>query len=363
MPWTWELPSWPQFEYSPNSILEKEQRLLLSLGSAQTYLKSLDPSQKNKFIVEILSEEGLESSKIEGEILERESLQSSIRKHFEPDPDKKPTHNKESGMADVLCSVYETYDQPLTAPMLWSWHSHLFSSSDLTDRGMFRTHVEPMQIISNRYGDAKIYFEAPPSLKIPFEMKRFIEWFNSTNGKLPILERAAIAHVYFELIHPFEDGNGRIGRLLVEKVLSQGIHKPVLIALSKVLERRKKQYYAELERCNRTLEIQPWIEYFSDVIIEGQQESLHLLHFLIEKSKILTHFAGKLNERQDKALLRMFAEGPKGFAGGLSADKYISITKAARATATRDLADLVQKGILIKTGELRHTRYWLNTAS
>src|SRR5262249_19254401 len=153
--------------------------------------------------------------------------------------------------------------------------------------------------------------------------------------------RAAIAHVYFESIHPFEDGNGRIGRVLIEKVLSQGVGQPLLIAVSKVLEKRRKEYYAALERCNQTLEIEHWVSFFADVVLQAQEESMNLLYFLIEKSRLLTALSGQLNPRQEKALLRMFAEGPSGFKGGLSAENYIAITKTSRATATRDLVDLV----------------------
>ena len=127
-----------------------------------------------------------------------------------------------------------------------------------------------------------------------------------------------------------------------------------------MLEKRKKEYYTAIERCNRTLEVQHWVEFFADVVLQAQEESMGLLYFLIEKSKMLISLSRQLNPRQEKALLRMFAEGLNGFKGGLSAENYIAITKASRATATRDLNDLVQKEALIKTGELRHTRYWLN---
>ena len=173
-------------------------------------------------------------------------------------------------------------------------------------------------------------------------------------------EAAAIAHIYFESIHPFEDGNGRIGRILVEKILSQGVGQPLLIAVSKVLEKKKKEYYLELGKCNQALEVQDWVEFFSKAILQAQEESINLLFFLIKKSKLFSTLAGQINARQEKALLRMFAEGPDGFQGGLSAENYISITKTSRATATRDLTDLLDKGAFIKTGELRHTRYRLN---
>jgi Fic family protein len=244
--------------------------------------------------------------------------------------------------------------------MLCKWHERLFRDQPhIVDCGKYRTHAEPMQIVAHRYDSTKVFYEAPPSTKVPNEMNAFIHWFNSSAGE-PILIRAAIAHVYFESIHPFEDGNGRIGRILVEKILSQGVERPILIAVSKILEKRRKEYYAALERCNRTLEVDHWVEFFAEVILQAQEETMTLLYFLIAKSKMLTTLSGELNPRQEKVLLRIFAEGPSGLKGGLSAENYIAITKTSRATATRDLNELVQMKVLVKIGELRHTRYELN---
>jgi Fic family protein len=231
--------------------------------------------------------------------------------------------------------------------------------SHIEERGRYRTHSEPMQIVARRYDNARVYFEAPPSINIPNEMERFISWFNDGATVGPILGRAAIAHLYFENIHPFEDGNGRIGRALVEKILSQGVQRPVLIAVSNILEKDKKNYYASLEKCNRSLDANGWVEFFSATILKAQEESIELLLFLMEKAKIFTKLSGKINPRQEKALRKLFESGPEGFKGGLSAENYISITKASRASTTRDLAHLVELGALMRTGELRHTRYWL----
>jgi Fic family protein len=361
MRWNWELPDWPKFNYDPGRISQLERQFLLGAGSAFAYLKTIGEQEYNRFIVEILSLEGLESSRIEGEILDRESLQSSIKQHFGLQTTLKQGANKESRMAELLCNVYESFDKPLTHEMLWHWHSMLFKgSSGIADCGTYRTHAEPMQIVSNRHGSQRVFFEAPPSERVFREMAGFIDWFNSTNAPGSILGRAAIAHIHFESIHPFEDGNGRIGRVLVEKILSQGVGRPVLIAISRMLEKRKKEYYSALEKCNRTLDVQHWVEFFSDVILQAHEESISLLYFLIEKSKMLSALSGQINPRQTKVLLRMFAEGPDGFKGGLSAENYIAITKTTRATATRDLTDLVEKGALVKSGELRHTRYRLN---
>lgn len=361
MPWNRELPLWPRFTYHPENIIPQERQFLLNVGRECAFLKSINEEEYNQFVIEILSSEGIESSRIEGELLDRESLQSSIKKHFGLKSFQKRNSYKEQGMADLLFTVYESFNRPLTHEMLWEWHSKLLSDPSSTiESGKYRTHIEPMQIISHRYDAPKVFFEAPPSAKVFDEMSQFIDWFNIKSESEPILGRAAIAHIYFESIHPFEDGNGRIGRLLIEKVLSQGVEKAVLLAVSQILEKRKKEYYAALETGNRALEVSYWVEFFANVVLQAQVESMGLLYFLINKSKLLTALSGQLNSRQEKALLRMFAEGKDGFKGGLSADNYMAITKASRATATRDLADLVEKGGLKKNGELRHTRYWLN---
>lgn len=363
MTWNWELPDWPKFTYNPDDIALIERKFLIDMGSACACLKTIDAEEYHLFVVEILSTEGIKSSKIEGEVLDRESLQSSIKRHFGLKEDTKKVKEKEAGMAGTLISLYHTFQEPLTHEMLWHWHALLFQGDTHLTKGSYRTHAEPMQIISNKIGSEKVYFEAPPSDRVFQEMTHFITWFNQSQGSSPILGRAALAHLYFENIHPFEDGNGRIGRLLVEKILSQEAKRPILIAVSKVLEKRRKEYYAALERMNRSLEANEWVKFFAETIVQAEQESLSLLYFLIEKSKLLFSLLGQLSSRQEKVLLRMFAEGPEGFQGGLSAENYIAITKASRATATRDLSDLVEKGALVKKGELRHTRYWLNLTS
>ncbi len=191
-------------------------------------------------------------------------------------------------------------------------------------------------------------------------MTQFIDWFNQSLHRGSLLTRAAVAHLYFESIHPFEDGNGRIGRAIVEKALSQSLGQPIVLAISQVIVQRKREYYAALERCNKTLNIEKWVHFFADIIVEAQKTALEMIEFLIGKSRLMNDLNGKINARQEKVLLRMFAEGITGFTAGLSAENYIVITKTSTATTTRDLADLVEKGALHKTGQLRHTRYWLN---
>lgn len=360
MTWNWQLNNWPHFYYESAALVTSERKFLQGVGGVTAILNQMAKEERVHFIIELLSTEGLKSSQIEGEVLQRESLQSSIRRHFGLQSKLNKTAYREKGIADLLCLIYETYNQPLTHEMLHEWHRLLMQQhSEIENLGCYRTHDEPMQIVSRRYGDPNVHFEAPPSRFIQQEMDQFITWFNNPEQNQLILGRAAQAHVYFESIHPFEDGNGRIGRAIVEKLLSQALGHPTLIAVSQVIERRKKEYYQYLAECNRSLQIDRWAVFFAEAILQAQQISIQQIEFMIYKAKLMNSLTGKINARQEKALLRMFEEGPEGFAGGLSAENYIAITKASKATATRDLADLVAKSALIRTGELRHTRYWL----
>ncbi len=361
MLWNWEHKNWPQFTYDSDQISQREKEFLLAVGKASGCLKSVNEGDSRKLIIEILSLEGLESAKIEGETLDRESLQSSIKRHFGLNSAPKKPSVKEAGMAELLCNAYETFDKPLTHEMLGQWHALLFKGrSDGIEIGEYRTHKEPMQIVSNRYGSLKVFFEAPPSKQVKKEMDVFIKWFNESRKKLSALQRAAIAHIYFESIHPFEDGNGRIGRVLVEKILSQSVGEAVLVAISHVLKKRKKEYYEELQKCNLNLDATDWVAFFTHVILQAQQESIERIYFILTKSKMLAALSEKLNARQEKVLIRIFAEGATGFKGGLSAKNYMSIVKCSRATATRDLNELVHIKALIKVGDLRYARYLLN---
>ena len=167
-------------------------------------------------------------------------------------------------------------------------------------------------------------------------------------------------HLYFVCVHPFEDGNGRIGRALAEKSLAQNLGHPSLIALAYTIERKRKDYYAALELNNKDLEVTEWLTYFAEAIVEAQSTTIKRVDFYIAKAKYYERLRGQFGERQAKVITRMFKEGLDGFKGGLSAENYISITGTSRATATRDLQDLLEKRALTKKGELRHTRYFLN---
>lgn len=253
---------------------------------------------------------------------------------------------------------------PLTEEVLGDWHRLVLSGrSDIDVVGRYREREDAMQVVSGALHKPTVHFEAPPSREMAMEMARFLEWFAASgpggNMPLPGLTRSGLAHLYFVTIHPFGDGNGRIGRAIAEKALSQAIGQPSLIALSQTIQRRRSAYYDALEAANKANEVSDWLAYWAETVLEAQTHSL-ALDFLLEKTRFHDRFRGKLNPRQEKVVARMFREGLDGAKGGLSAANYISITDTSRATATRDLQELVALGAMGQTGTLKSTRYYLN---
>jgi Fic family protein len=309
-----------------------------------------------------MSTEAVTTSEIEGEILDRASVQSSLRKQLGLATDERRVRPAERGIAEMMVDLYRSYAKPLSEETLFRWHRMVMSGSpNVKNIGFYRIGAEPMQVVSGPVHNPRVHFEAPPSARVPLEMERFIAWFRQTetgrDETLPALTRAGIAHLYFESIHPFEDGNGRIGRAIAEKALAQSLGQPTLTALAATILGRRKRYYAELESANKENDITRWLMWFAGAAIEAQRRTIALVGFLIDKTRLLDQLRGQLNERQEKVLMRMFREGPEGFRVGLSAGKYSTITGSSPATTTRDLADLVAKGALTREGERRYARY------
>ena len=364
MTWNWQRPEWPKFAWNQSRLAIAEQQFLVGGGFFVGAVKQMGEEDRNVLTVEAMSTEALTTSEIEGEFLDRASVQSSIRRQLGMATDNRKIAPAERGVSDMVVDLCKTFAAPLSEEMLFDWHRMLMSGrQDVTDFGRYRTGSEPMQVLSGTIGTPKIHFEAPPSARVPSEMAQFMAWFNRTAPgdaePLAALTRAGLAHLYFESVHPFEDGNGRIGRAIAEKSLAQSLGQPPLIALASTILARRARYYTELEAVNKENEITNWLAWFAGVIIEAQRRTIALIEFLIDRTILLDGLSGKLNERQQKALQRMFREGPEGFKGGLSAGKYSTITGASPATTTRDLADLTEKGALIREGERRHARYKL----
>ena len=365
MSWNWERADWPNFAWDQARLAKAEQQFLLSGGVLVGTVKHLSEADREQLTVEAMSTEAVTTSEIEGEILDRASVQSSICKQLGLTSDQRRVRPAEHGIAEMMVDLYRSFSETLSKGMLFRWHEMIVSGRrDLKDVGRFRTGTEPMQVVSGRIDAPRIYFEAPPASRVISEMKQFLEWFARTgkDGQQPLsaLTRAAIAHLYFESVHPFEDGNGRIGRAIAEKSLAESLGQPTLITLAATILLRRKAYYEALEAANKHNEITNWVAWFAGITIEAQRRTIALVEFLIDKTKLLDRLKGELNERQTKVLLRMFREGPEGFKGDLSAGKYTTIAGSSPATTTRDLSDLVSKGALSRDGELRHARYRLN---
>ncbi|MGJ8557173.1 MAG: Fic family protein, partial [Sulfitobacter geojensis] len=365
MAWNWQISGWPDFRYDAAALAPLEQRFLLSSGEILGAVHHVSSPERDQLRIDLLSDEAMKTSAIEGEILDRQSVQSSLRRQLGLSPDSYPTKPKEQGVTEMMVDVYSIYAEPLTHEMLFRWHSKLLSHDRrLESVGGYRQHEDAMQIVSGRVDRPTIHFEAPSSEQVPGEMDRYVDWFNMTAPgvaqPLPALTRAGLSHLYFESIHPFEDGNGRLVRALAEKSLAQNMGQPSLIALAYSIERERKAYYDQLEQHQKTLDVTPWLEWFAETVLTAQQVTLDRVGFFIAKARLYDQHRDQLNARQAKVIERMFREGPDGFKGGLSAENYISITGTSRATATRDLHDLVELEAFRRTGQRRYTRYWLN---
>ena len=366
--WNWQRKEWPKFRWESEALAAAEAKFPLQSGFLLGARRHVGADEQEGLLVELISGEAMKTSEIEGEFLDRASVQSSIQRNFGLRADKRRVPAAEKGIADMMVDLYRGFNKPLTHVGMHRWHKMLLGGRrDLKDIGRYRTHKEAMQVVSGRLDRPKVHFEAPPSRAMKKEMAAYLAWWKASApggaAPLPPLTRAGVAHLYFVSIHPYEDGNGRIGRALVEKSLAMHLGAPTLIALSETIHRKRKAYYDALQRNSRECEITDWLVYFADVVLTAQARSLRLVEFLIDKTRLHDRLRGRLNPRQEKVLARMFREGADGFKGGLSAENYIRITSASRATASRDLGDLVEKGALRRVGEKKSTRYYLRVGS
>jgi Fic family protein len=360
--WNWQQKTWPHFTYQIEPLSHLEDQFLRESGILLGVSQHMDPTDRESFMIELIVDEAVKTSEIEGEVLSRDSVQSSLRSHFGLAADHQKIPPAEYGVAELMMDLYRYFEQPLTSEMLCEWHRMLMNGRrDVKVIGAYRQDVEPMQVVSGPIHAYKVHFEAPPFEIVTEEMDKFIIWFNRTapggEAPLPALTRAGIVHLYFVCIHPFEDGNGRIARALAEKALSQSLKNPTLIALSYTIQAYRKNYYDRLNDNNKNMNIDNWLQYFAETILMAQKRSLSVADFLVHKAKFYMRYKTQMNERQAKVIGRLFKAGPSGFKGGLSAENYIAIAGTSRATATRDLHDLVEKKMLTQSGVKKSTRY------
>lgn len=368
MAYNWQQKDWPHFSFTLDEVEDVLLAFSEKTGRVSGILESLPAQTKLETIVDIILTEAIKTSAIEGEYPNRKDVLSSIRKNLGLHNDSAFIKDKSAaGLGELMIDVRDSFNEPLTENKLFAWHKMLLGTNNRIAAGVWRTHDEPMQVVSGALGKEKIHFEAPPSAAVASEMEAFINWFNNTAPgrkdeirKAPV--RAAIAHLYFESIHPFEDGNGRIGRAIAEKAISQTIGRPVLLSLSRTIEANKNNYYSSLEQAQQSNEITGWIKYFVSTSLAAQVEAESQVEFTLAKTKFFDQFIGQLNDRQLTVVKRMLEEGPGGFDGGMNARKYIGLTKTSKATATRDMQQLLEIGVFIPFGESggRSTSYKIN---
>ena len=258
------------------------------------------------------------------------------------------------GMVDILLDATLNYEKNLTTERLFGWHAALFPTGfsglhKIKVAGWRDDRQEPMRLVSGPIGREKIHFEAPPADRLEGEMENFCRWWEKSRDEMDGILRAGLAHLWFVLVHPFEDGNGRIARALTEMSLAQDENlSNRFYSLSSQIMAERNDYYEILNRTSReTGDITEWLKWFLGCMSRSIIRSNELLSIVMQKKRFWQHFAqAGLNHRQCKAVNRLLDAGPGGFEGSMTNRKYAGLTHISRATAQRELADLVAKGIL-----------------
>jgi Fic family protein len=365
-PWIWELPHWPDFTWDSAALTAPLSTARRAQGEVAGAGKLLDPDMDVSAQLEILTAEGTATSAIEGERFDPNALRSSLARRLGLPTAGLPAPARSlEGLVDVLLDAAQNYQQPLTLEKLFAWQAALFPTGR---SGLHEIRVgslrgeDPMRIVSGPIERERVHYIAPPRHRLDQEMRRFLAWYNAPPAGLDGLLRAGLAHAWFELIHPFDDGNGRIGRALLDRALAQDEGRTVrLYSLSARFMAVRDEYYDALEGISSgTLDVTRWLAWFLNQFTAAVHESEHTLARVLRKARFwIQHAQRPLNERQRKALNWMLDAGPEGFVGGMTNRKYAHLTKASPATAQRDLAELVELRCLSLVGAGRGARYEL----
>lgn len=303
---------------------------------------------------DILTEEAVQTSAIEGERLSKESVRSSVAKHLGLPAAGLPSANRHvDGLVEVLLDATGNFGAALTAARLKRWQAALFPTgfSNLARirTGQWRDPRKAMQVVSGAIGREKIHYEAPPGHGLEREMNRFLTWWKASLGKEEGLLRSGIAHFYFVTLHPFEDGNGRIARALTDMALAQDEKLSTrFYSLSSQIMAERDSYYAVLEECQKgNGDITEWLKWYLECYSRALGGSGRLIANALAKARFWRHFGStETNERQRKVIHRLLNAGPGGFLGALTTRKYVSMSHVSRATAFREISDLLEKKIL-----------------
>ena len=361
--WIWQYAEWPRFCWNNDSIIAPLAHVREKQGRLLGLMDGLGFDMQSASSLDVMTEDVLRNSEIEGLLLNAEHVRSSVARHLGLDTAGLPIpdHYTE-GVVQVMMDAVQQADAPLTEQRLFNWHAALFPTGRSgiipITVAAWRTGDEPMLVVSGAMGKEKIHYEAPPSDDVPRQMDLFIQWFNSESTTDPVL-KAAIAHLWFVNIHPFDDGNGRLTRTLTDMLLARADGSPRrFYSMSASILRDKKNYYDLLEYIGKHgLDITPWLLWFLKTMENAIDTATEKTQRVIRKSLFWQeHRNVALNERQIKVINRLW----DGFEGKLNTSKWAKMTKTSTATALRDIQDLVEKGILCRTEEGgRSTNYKL----
>lgn len=363
--WIWQQPDWPHFVYDALTAAPDLAEAHRMHGLVQGKAAAIGLSATSPLAVDALADEALATAAIEGEQLAPDSVRSSVMRRLGLTASGRPERQVE-GLVAVLDDATAACDQPLDVDRLCRWHSALFPGGTSGIRrivvGRWREHVDPMQIVSGPPGREVVHYEAPPSREVPGQMDGFLRWFGQASPVMDGLARAAIAHLWFECIHPFEDGNGRIGRAVADLAISQELRQPVrLYSLSRQLLASRPAYYAALHAAScGGLDVTHWVRWFARQIAAACCTASEVIDQTLAKQRFWELHDHVVGERQRKVLQRLLDAGDGGFAGGLNADKYMKLTGVSKATATRDLQEMVVHGQLWTTGAGKALRYYVS---
>ena len=367
----WQSAQWPEFQVDLAELQPALAAARYAQGRTMGLVSHLQLMDLGTLQLQGWADEAIATAQIEGEVLQVNSVRASAARRLGLLGAKADERDaRTEATLDVLQAAIAQSQQALNHDMLCGWHAALFptgrSGIKKIRAGAYRDHAEPMQIVTPRLGKPDIiHYQAPDSIDVSAHMAQLIDWFNTSLGQTDGLVRAAIAHLWCEAIHPFEDGNGRVGRALVEMALAQDLKTDQrLWSLSQQMWLDRAGYYAQLQAATgqANLDVTPWVQWFvgcvhkaADTTWEHMQSAMRKTRFWAE----LREQHPELTPTQTKAINKLFDVGPDGFANGISTEKYVNLCRVSRATAYRELTALCEMGVLVQTGVGRGTRYRL----
>lgn len=364
--WIWQQPRWPEFSWDQAALAAPLSQARRAQGELLGMARLLDPQQDATAQLEVLTLEGLKTSAIEGEQLDPKAVRSSLARRLGLPTGNSPRPSRSvDGLTEVLLDATQKHDQGLTLKRLSGWQAALFPTgrSGLHEIAVGKLRGKPpMRIVSGPIGRERVHYEAPPRERLAAEMRAFLQWFNKPPAGLDGLVRAGLAHAWFEIVHPFEDGNGRVGRALLDMALAQDERRSTrLYSMSARFMDVRDEYYEALERASSgPLDVTPWLTWFLAQVAAAVRSTESIVEAVLTRTRFwMQHSRSGVNERQLKALARMLDTLPQEFAGGMTNKKYAHLTGTSPATAQRDLADLATKGYLVPRGAGRSARYEL----